>query len=183
MCAVDDLAGLDRLDWWLNAQRRSRRLLLLWLDAYPLGFGLSYALWACWAFKGDFGPAAIAAGAVALLSAIPVVLILFGLHALRVAEMRRKPGKAWARLCWRTFASHSLFASILVVAFTVFADNQYGKPHPALLTARWFQAVICIGCLGLIFAEDHYAKQVGRRRAPAQAHGFAVRRRSFRRSS
>jgi hypothetical protein len=29
MYAVDDLAGLDRLDWWLNAQQGSRRLLLL----------------------------------------------------------------------------------------------------------------------------------------------------------
>jgi hypothetical protein len=41
MCAVDDLAGLDRLDRRLNAQRGKRRLLLLWLDAYPLGFLLS----------------------------------------------------------------------------------------------------------------------------------------------
>jgi hypothetical protein len=68
MCAVDDLAGLDRLDWWLNAQRGPRRLLLLWLDAYPLGFALCYALWACWAFKGDFGRAALGAGAVAPLA-------------------------------------------------------------------------------------------------------------------
>jgi hypothetical protein len=37
MCAVEDLAGLDRLDRRLNAQRGKRRLLLLWLDAYPLG--------------------------------------------------------------------------------------------------------------------------------------------------
>jgi hypothetical protein len=173
MCAVDDLAGLDRLDWRLNAQRGPRRLLLLWLDAYPLGFTLCYALWACWAFKGDFGRAALGAGAVALLTAIPVAFVLSGLHALRVAEMRRTPGKAWARLSWRRFASRFLVAGMLVIAFTVFADNQYGKPHPALLTAQWFQAVIGIGCLGLLFAEDHYAKQVGRRRAPAQAHRSA----------
>jgi hypothetical protein len=175
MCAVDDLAGLDWLDWLLNAQQGPRRLLLLWLDAYPLGFALGYALWACWAFKGDFGRAAPAAGAVALLMAIPVVFVLFGLHALRVAQMRRKPGKAWARLCWRTFASNSLFASAMVIVFTVFADNQYGKPHPALLTARWFQVAICIGYLGLLFAEDHYAKRVGRRRAwPATDRAMLV---------
>jgi hypothetical protein len=44
---------------------------------------------------------------------------------------------------------------MLVIAFTVFADNQYGKPHPVLLSAQWFQAVIGIGCVGLMFAEDH----------------------------
>jgi hypothetical protein len=87
------------------AQRAAgpRRLLLLWLDAYPLGFALCYALWACWSFKGDFGRAALAAGPVALLMAIPVVFVLFGLHAPRVEEMRMKSGKAWARLRWRRF--------------------------------------------------------------------------------
>ena len=63
--------------------------------------------------------------------------------------------------------------ALVVLAFVFFADNQYGKPNPALLTAQWFQAVICTGFLGLMFAEDHYAKQVGKRRVPAQAHGSA----------
>jgi hypothetical protein len=173
MYAVDDLAGLDRLDWWLNGQRGSRRLLLLWLDAYPAGFALCDALWACWAFKGDLGRAILGAGAVALLAAIPMVFVLSGEHALRVKQMRRKPGKAWPRLSWRRFASRLLLVSGVVLAFAVFADNQYGRPHPALLTAKWFQAVILAGYLALMFAEDHYAKQVGKRRTPPQVYAPA----------
>ena len=173
ICAVDDLTGLDRLDWWLNEQRGSRLLLLLWLDAYPLGFLLCDALWACWAFKGDFGQAFLGAGAVAALVAVPMVFVLSGLHALRIRQMRRNPGKAWPRLSWRGFVSRLVYASVLVSAFVTFADNQYGKPNPGLLTARWFQAVICIGYFGLLFAENHYARQVGKRRMSAQAHAPA----------
>lgn len=54
--------------------------------------------------------------------------------------------------------------SIVVLAFTDFADNQSGRPHPALLTARWLQGVIIAGYFALKFAEDYYAKQVGNRR-------------------
>jgi hypothetical protein len=75
MCAVEDLTGLDRFDRRLNAQRGLCRLVLLWLDAYPVAFILCYALWACWAFKGDFRPAVVAAVIVALLMAIPVVFV------------------------------------------------------------------------------------------------------------
>lgn len=162
MLAVDDPASLDRLDWWLNMQRGKRRLLLLWLDAYPLGIALCYALWACWAFRGDPGRVILGAGAVAPLVAIPLVFVLSGLHALRIREMRSKGGKGWVRLCWRGFASRFLVASIVVLAFTDFADNQYGRPHPALLTAHWLEAVIIAGYLALRFAEDRYAKQVGK---------------------
>ncbi len=146
MYAVDDLAGLDRLDWWLNAQRGERHLLLLWLDAYPLGFLLVDVLWASWAFKGDVGWTILGAAAVALLVAIPVVFAVSGLHALRVGEVRRKPGKAWPRLSWRRFAFRLLLVSFVALNFVVFADNQYGRPHPALLSANWFWAVICTGC-------------------------------------
>ena len=95
MCAVDDLAGLDRLDRWLNAQRGKRRLLLLWLDAYPPGFLLSDVLWAWWAFKGDTGRTILGATAVALLAAIPMVFVMSGLHSLRIGQMHGKPGKVW----------------------------------------------------------------------------------------
>ena len=170
MWAVDDLAGLDPLDWWLNAQRGRRRLLLLWLDAYPLGFVLSDVLWASWAFKGDTGWTILAAATVGLLAAIPMVFAISGLHALRVGEMRRKSGKAWARLSWRSFATRFLVVSLVALNFVVFADNQYGKPHPALLSANWLSAVIAAGGLALLFAEDHYAKQVAKRRA--HRHGY-----------
>jgi hypothetical protein len=107
---------------------------------------------------------------VAVLVAIPMALVLSGRYALRVKEMRRKPGKAWSRLSWRRLASWFLAASIVALAFAVFADNQYGRPHPALLTARWLQAVLVAGYLALLFAQDHYAKQVSRSRTPPQAH-------------
>jgi hypothetical protein len=169
MYVVDDLAGLDRLDWWLNAQRGSRRRLLLWLDAYPLGFALCDALWACWAFKGDFGRAVLGAGAVALLVTVPLVFALSGLHALRAKEMRRNPPKAWPRLSWRGFASRFLVVSIVVLAFADFADNQYGRPHPAVLTAGWLQAVLVAGYLALMLSKGHNAKQVGKKRVLLQA--------------
>jgi hypothetical protein len=101
--------------------------------------------------------------------AILLVFVLSGLHALRIREMRSKPGKGWARLSWRGFASRFLVVSIVVLAFTDFADNQYRRPHPALLTAHWLEAVIIAGYLALRFAEDHYAKQVGKRRTHPQA--------------
>jgi hypothetical protein len=169
MCAVEDLTGLDRFDRRLNTQRGPRRLLLLWLDAYPVAFVLCYALWACWSFNGDFRPAVVAAAVVALLMAIPVVLVLSGLHALRVWEMRKRPAKAWPRLSWRGFAFQCWFAVSMAVYFAVFADDANGKPHPGLLTAQWFQVVICVGFLGLFFVEDYYAKRVGKRRMAAQA--------------
>jgi hypothetical protein len=167
--AMDDLAGLDRLDWWLNMQRGKFRLLLLWLDAYPLGFALCYALWACWAFRGDADRAILGAAAAAPLGAILLVFVLSGLHALRIRQMRSKPGKGWARLSWRRFAARFLAASFVMLAFTDFADNQYGRPHPALLTAHWLQDVILASYLALMFAEDRYAKQVGKRRTHPQA--------------
>jgi hypothetical protein len=170
MYAVDDLAGLDRLDWWLNAQRGKRRLLLLWLDAYPLGFALSDVLWASWAFKGDTGWTILGAAAVGLLAAIPMVFAISGLHAVRVGEMRRKPGKVWVRLSWRSFALRFLVVSLVALNFVVFADNQYGRPHPALLSAEWFQTAIGVGCLALMFTEDHYAKQVAKRRTARHPH-------------
>jgi hypothetical protein len=55
--------------------------------------------------------------------------------------------------------------SLVALNFVVFADNQYERPHPALLSAEWFQTVISVGCLALMFTADHYAKQVAKRRA------------------
>jgi hypothetical protein len=173
MCAVDDLAGLDRLDRQLNAQRGKRRLLLLWLDAYPPGFLLTDVLWAWWAFKGNAGRTILGAAAVALLAAIPMVFVMSGLHSLRTGQMRRKPGKIWPRLSWRSFALWFLTGSVVALYFVVVADNQYGRPHPAPLTASWLWTVMGAGCLALLFAEDHYAKQVAKRRAPRQGHAPA----------
>jgi hypothetical protein len=165
MCAMDNLAGLDRLDWRLNAQRGKRRLLLLWLDAYPLGFLLCDVLWAWWAFRGDARWTILGAAAVALLTAIPMVFVLHFLHFLHIGQMHAKPGRIWPRLSWRRFALSFLTGSVVALSFVVVADNQYGRPHPALLSANWFWTVTGAGCLALMFAEDHYAKQVAKRRA------------------
>ena len=162
--AVDDLASLDRLDRRLNAQRGKRRLLLLWLDAYPLGFLLSDMLWAWWAFKGDAGRTILGAAAVALLAAIPMVFVMSGLHSLRIGQMNRKPGRIWPRLSWRSLALSSLTGSVVALSLVIAADNQYGRPHPAPLTATWLWTAIGAGFLALLLAEDHYAKQVARRR-------------------
>jgi hypothetical protein len=173
MCAVDDLAGLDRLDRRLNAQRGKRRLLLLWLDAYPLGFLLSDVLWAWWAFKGNAGWTILGAATVALLAAIPLAFVASGMHSLRTGQMHGKPGKIWPRLSWRRLALWFLTGSVVALNLVVVADNQYGKPHPAPLTASWFWTVVGTGFLAMLFAEEHYAKQVAKRRAPRQGHAPA----------
>jgi hypothetical protein len=165
MCAVDDLVGLDRLDRWLNAQRGERRLLLLWLDGYPLGLVLSDALWAWWAFKGDAGRTFLGATAVALLAAIPMAFVMSGLYSLRITQMRSKPGKIWPRLSWRGLALRFLSGGVVVLYLINVADKQYGRPHPALLTTIWFWPLIAAAWFALWLAEDHYAKQVGKRRA------------------
>jgi hypothetical protein len=173
MHVVDDLAGLDRADGWLNAQRGPRRRLLLWLDAYPLGLALCAALWTCWAFRGDFTRAVLTAGVVGLLVAVPLVFALSGLHALRLRIMRGNPPAAWPRLSWRGYASRVLVACLVVLVFVVVADNQYGRPVPAVLTVRWPHTVLAGGYFALELAQRQYAKQVARKRVPLQAHSPA----------
>ena len=164
MCAVDDVAGLDRLDGWLNGQRGWRRRLLLWLDAYPWAFIVSVALWAWWAFEPDGGLTVVAAVAVGLPVAVPLVFVGFGLHAMR-AGTARKPPRAWTRLSWRWMAFGFLAGVDVALECVVFSDFWYRRVQEAHLLGNWITSFIGVGCLGLLLAEDRYARQVARRRA------------------
>jgi len=170
MCAVGDLAGLDRLDWWLNAQRGKRRLLLLWVDAYPFGFIACVAFWAFWAFEPDAVRTVLGAAAVAVLVAVPLAFVLSGLHAVRARAPYGRAARAWPRLSWRGIGAWFLMVVLVAVQCVVFADLAHGRRQSASLLGNGASVVIGVGCLGLLLAEDRYARQVARRRAALHAH-------------
>ena len=170
MCAVGDLTGLDRLDWWLNAQRGKRRLLLLWLDAYPWGFIACVAFWAFWAFEPDAVRTVLSAAAVAVPVAVPLVLAGSGLNAVRGRGAARFGLRlSSARLSWRRIGSGFLTAVVVALQCVVFDDLWHGRRRSADLLGNGVSVVIVVGGLGLILAEDRYARRVARRRAALRA--------------
>ena len=74
------------------------------------------------------------------------------------------------RLSWRRIAFWFLVAITAALQCVVFADLWYGRRQSANLLGNWLTAAISIGGLGLLLAEDRYARQVARRRAARQAH-------------
>jgi hypothetical protein len=167
---VDDLVGLDRLDGWLNGQRGKLRLLLLWLEAYPLAFIVSVVLWAWWAFEPDADLTVLAAVAVGLPVAVPVAFVRSGLHAVGAAASR-KPAKVWPRLSWRVIAAGILVDVVVALQCVANADLWYGRRQAALLPGTWLTMFIGAGCLGLMLAQELYVRQVARTRAARQARG------------
>ena len=95
---MDELAGVDRVDLWLNAQRGWRRVLLCWLQAGPAIVWVGVGVREVWAM-GDRAPAGpLTFGAASALISLPVACMLAVVSDRRV---RRSPGGAWPLLSWR----------------------------------------------------------------------------------
>jgi hypothetical protein len=149
---------------WLNAQRGRRRLLLLWLDAYPFGFIACAAFWAFWVFEPDALWTVLGAAAVAVAVAVPLVFVGSGLHAVRAGASAGSAARALPRLSWRRIGSMFLAAVVVALQCVVFDDLAHGRRQSADLLGNWVSVAVGAGCLGLILAEDRYARQVARRR-------------------
>jgi len=114
---MGELAGVDRVDFWLNAQRGWRRFLLCWVQAGPAIVWLGVCVRELWAM-GDRAPAGpLTFGAASALIALPVSCMLAVVSDRR---MRRSPGGAWPLLSWRAMTwglSLALCAAVVEVLY------------------------------------------------------------------
>jgi len=145
--------AVDRLDWWLNAQRGWRREALWWLNFAPLTIMLCAITWSWFGLTGWI--------------AVPVALAVLVRLAGRDPMARKRSGRAWTP---PAFSWRRLIAILLISAAqtsNAFFDAQDGTPT----WQHWHRIndaanlIACLGYITAVIAEWVYLRRLSRQAA------------------
>jgi hypothetical protein len=166
---VDDLAGLDRLDRWLNAQQGKPRLVLTWLEVWPITALLILTL-TMWAFPGSLAARFLLSIVLAQPATIPLSYLASGLHALHARRARKNPARFRPRFAWRQFAFVSLLLSCVPLQHLANSMDIDSIEHnqPPVLAFLIFM-LPCTCAVGLMIWNDRYQKRAARIRLATAA--------------
>lgn len=168
--AMEELAGVDRVDQWLNAQRGWRRFLLCWVQAGPAIVWVGVCVRELWAM-GDRAPAGpLTFGAASALIALPVSCMLAVVSDRR---MRRSPGGAWPLLSWRAMTwglSLALCGAVLEALYRYAPWSHWAHQHHHDI--GWVVLAFTVAFLALTFytgrnRKRKYLAQLARSAEPA----------------
>jgi hypothetical protein len=139
----DDL--VDRLDSWLNRQIGWRQAVLMWVHLCPPAAMIGFGLW------GLLGPGSpepgltfVKVGAVSVLAAVPVAVILVSARHVRVARIGGKPA-----FLWRASAALLLWSGALILNLAAEQLEGWSRFHHVIAVAT---LLLMIGAFGFFIS-------------------------------